>query len=241
MTRALKVAWPDPRAFADRRGDPIRLLAVSDDRDPALDHPENRDSLSPIDLVVGCGDLEPDYLSFLADAFVAPLLFVRGNHDAGAAWHAESVHVPQPLADGSVLRQGGLAVAGLSWPSLRNGRARDETGAWSQVARLMIRHAGRPPEPLLVVSHAPPRGAGDVASDPYHLGFGAYEWLARRVKPPLWLHGHTPVAASGPWHCSIGRTTFVNVTGAVLVELTPMAPGSRVESQSSARSTKSGA
>ena len=238
MTRTLTVEWPDPRAFADRGGEPIRLLAVSDDRDPALDHPENRNRLERVDLVVGCGDLEPDYLSFLADAFVSPLVFVRGNHDAGAAWNAESLHVPDPIADGAVLREAGIAVTGLSWPSLRNGRARDETGAWSQVAQLMLRHAGRPPEPLLVLSHAPPRGAGDVATDPYHVGFSAYEWLARHVKPPLWLHGHTPVAASLPWYCSRGATTFVNVTGAVLVELAPMpAPGSRARSHATSRST----
>jgi predicted phosphodiesterase len=38
----------------------------------------------------GCGDLEPNYLTILADAFVVPLVAVRGNHDRGATWNATS-------------------------------------------------------------------------------------------------------------------------------------------------------
>lgn len=34
----------------------------------------NRDRLGPIDGILGWGDLEPDYLTFLADAFVVPLV-----------------------------------------------------------------------------------------------------------------------------------------------------------------------
>ena len=46
---------------------------------------------------LGCGDLEPDYLAFLADAFKAPLLYVRGNHDRGAGWSIGAEHIPDPL------------------------------------------------------------------------------------------------------------------------------------------------
>ena len=39
-----------------------------------------------IDAVLGCGDLEPDYLCFLADAFHVPLMYIQGNHDRGVNW-----------------------------------------------------------------------------------------------------------------------------------------------------------
>jgi hypothetical protein len=221
VTRKLTLKWPDRRAFR-RPERPIRLLAVSDDPDPALDHRDNREALGPVDLVVGCGDLEPDYLAFVADAFVAPLVYVRGNHDSGGAWGAASSRIlPEPLADAVICRDAGLCLAGLSWPGEKDEGRPDELAAWGQAVRLTLRAAGRLRAPLLVLSHVPPRGSGDVAADPFHLGYDAYRWLAQRLRPPLWLHGHTPFTGSEPWHCSAGETTFVNVTGSVLVELHP--------------------
>ena len=57
MTRRLTVEWPDPEVFAARGGAPIRLLAVSDAPDPALEHEVNRQALGQLDGIVGCGDL----------------------------------------------------------------------------------------------------------------------------------------------------------------------------------------
>lgn len=222
MTRRLRVPWPDPRPFHDGR-ETFRLLAVSDEPDPALAEPSNRQALGHVDLVLGCGDLEPDQLQFVADAFVAPLLYVRGNHDRGLGWRAGRQRLPDPLPDGRYTDEGGIPVIGLSWPGVeRSLGARDESAAWFQVARTGIASLLRVAErAVIVISHAPPEGFGDVGGDAYHRGFAAYRWLMERLRPPLWLHGHTPVAAAPDWRCESGRTTLVNVTGAVLVELVP--------------------
>ena len=56
------------------------------------------------------------------------------------------------------------------------------------------------------------------------LAYGAaYRWLANRLRPPLWLHGHTALVRRGVDGRSVthGPSLFVNVTGAMLVELTP--------------------
>ena len=87
MTDRLTLPWPDSLPFVSRGGRPIRILAVSDEPDPSLDSPITRERLGPVDLIVGAGDLEPDYLGFVADAFDAPLRFIQGNHDVGPAWH----------------------------------------------------------------------------------------------------------------------------------------------------------
>jgi hypothetical protein len=55
----------------------------------------------------------------------------------------------------------------------------------------------------------------------YHRGFRGYRWLMDRLAPPLWLHGHTPLAATSDWCVEVGRTTLINATGAVVVELLP--------------------
>jgi uncharacterized protein len=214
MIRRLKLAMPARAEAAPR----VRLLAVSDERSAALEHAPNREQLGRVDAVVGCGDLEPDYLGFLADAFRAPVLLVRGNHDRGAAWDVGHRHIPTPL-DGRVERVGGLVVAGLSWPGPARGRAeRTDLGAWRQVLGLALR-ALLGSRPQILLSHVPPLGHGDDVRDPYHTGFAAYRWLCRWLRPLLWLHGHTPTAAGPHWRATLGPTTLVNVTGAVLIEL----------------------
>jgi hypothetical protein len=226
VTRRLTVAWPDHRPFEDRNGAPIRLLAVSDAVDPALDHVVNREAIGRVDAIVGCGDLEPSYLGFLADAFGAPVVYVRGNHDRGGHWSESLTHAPQPLPSGRPIDVGGITIVPFEWPGLEHDQAmRDEWRAWLDVIRaetgLIRRRLGGRSEPVLVVSHAPPRGVGDAAADPYHVGYGAYRWLLERRQPPLWLHGHTTPASVVDWRDVLGPSTVANVTGSILVELVP--------------------
>jgi hypothetical protein len=230
MIRRLTITWPDPAPFRARGGRPIRWLLVSDDEDPALGHPENRVALGPLDSIVGAGDLEPDYLGFIGDAFGVPLVFVRGNHDRGGRW-AEVVadHCPHPLPSGRVHDLDGIPVVALEWPGLRHGdRQRHDGSAWMDVCRVAVRripqNAARS-HPVAVLSHAPPRGIGDRAADAYHVGFGAYRWLLDRARPPLWIHGHVPPASVESWRLDHDRTTVVNATGAVLLQLDPPSPG----------------
>ena len=227
MIRRLTVSWPDGRPFEARAGRPIRLLAVSDEREPALEHERNLRELAPIDGVVGCGDLDPRWLAFLADRFAAPLVYVRGNHDRGGDWDERRLVVPAPLASGSRTQLAGLVVAGLEWPDVDGpGNRRQPGRAWADALRIGFGRflgwlRGRR-GPLLVVSHAPPEGAGDGADD-YHRGFAGYRWLLDRVRPPLWLHGHTTVASVDDLVVRAGPSTVVNVTGAIVVELVPPA------------------
>ncbi len=218
MIRRLNLTWPQAAAAPARREQPIRLLAVSDQVESGLEFERNRSALEPLDGILGCGDLEPDYLAFLADAFRVPLLFVRGNHDRGANWHATRGALPRAL-DGRIEQLVGLSVAGLSWPGEKRGRAiRDELAAWQQALPVALRAALRR-GPQIVISHVPPRGQGDTPGDAYHRGFAAYKWLNRRLQPLLWLHGHTALAATEHWRVDEGPTTLVNVTGAVMIEL----------------------
>ena len=85
--------------------------------------------------------------------------------------------------------------------------------------------------PVLVLSHAPPRGVGDCDSDPYHVGYAGYRWLLERVRPPLWLHGHTTPASVADWRDRLGRSVVANVTGSVIVELLPPALRQRIKAR----------
>jgi Icc-related predicted phosphoesterase len=227
VTHHIAFEWPDPAPFRDRGGAAIRLLVVSDAVDPTLTDVRNRQVLSPIDLIVGCGDLDCSDLAFIADGLNSPLIYVNGNHDSGERFSAGASYCPEPIRSTAVQHRTGLAIAGLTWPGARGERAaRSERSAWNQALSLAVRRLGKR-EPLIVISHVPPFGAGDAPDGGYHRGFRGYRWLMDRLAPPLWLHGHTPLAATSDWRVEVGRTTLVNATGAVVVELLPPKASSR--------------
>jgi hypothetical protein len=220
VTRHISVEWPDPTPFRNRDGAPIRILAVSDQLDPTLIDQRNRAGIGPIDFIVGCGDLAREDLGFIADAINAPIVYIRGNHDTNERWrHTDCC--PEASESAAVHRMAGVSLAGLAWPGLGGAHAiRSERKAWGQVLRLATRRLGRS-GPVIMFSHVPPFGAGDLPDGEYHRGFRGYRWLLERLQPPLWLHGHTPLADVTDWQSRCGETTVVNVTGAVVVDLWP--------------------
>ena len=230
MIRRLAVPWPDPRPFAGRGGRPIRFLAASDMKEPALEHAVNRDLLGSLDGILGCGDLDAEWLTFLADAFNAPLVYVRGNHDRGGEWEERPLGAPAWLEAGRIDRIAGIGIVGLGWPGVLDpGNRRRPWLAWRQslaIARRALRsRLALRREPLVVISHVPPAGIGD-APDPFHRGFGAYRWLLGLLKPPIWIHGHTTTASVERLLEQSGSTAVANATGAMLIELVPPAAGS---------------
>src|SRR5690242_709550 len=139
MIRRLRISWPDKdsKNGSENGHAAVRLLAVSDEPERAFDFERNRQDIGRIDAVLGCGDLEPDYLDFLANAFNAPLLYVRGNHDRGPNWQATGESLPETLTD-KCETIGGVGLVGLSWPGdeRKTHAIRDENAAWRQVFRL---------------------------------------------------------------------------------------------------------
>ena len=230
MIRRLSVALqdrarPGPTSYGNAsppRDRPIRILAVSDEVDASLWGHLDREALGPLDLLVSSGDLSPDYLSYLDDSLRVPFVFVMGNHDLDAAWAREAARLlPEHESGARLTEAAGLSIALLDWPGTERIRTRSqEKVAWRQVLRiwLSVKLGARPPE--IVVSHVAPDQVLDPR-DVYHRSFAAYGWLARRLRPVLWLHGHTTPASVPERVSHLGSTTSVNVTGAYLIELEP--------------------
>lgn len=234
MIRRLTVALPRrtrPGSSSNGQappGDrPIRILAVADEVDPSLWGHLDREALGPLDLLVSSGDLPPDYLSYLDDSLRVPFVFVMGNHDLDEAWAREARRLlPEHMSGAQLTEAAGLSIALLDWPGRDRIRTRSQDRiAWRQVLRLWLSVKLGAPRPEIVVSHVAPDQVLDPR-DMYHRSFPAYRWLARRLRPALWLHGHTTPASVPERITHLGPTTSVNVTGAYLIELGPaVAPG----------------
>jgi predicted phosphodiesterase len=59
----------------------LKILTVSDFEDNLLIRRVETRTLEPVDLILSCGDLDPEFLSFLRDRLDRPLFYVKGNHD----------------------------------------------------------------------------------------------------------------------------------------------------------------
>src|ERR1035441_2816216 len=111
------MAQPASRAGRPR-GPAIRVLAVSDQVDDALQ--ADLGTLRTAQLILACGDLPADYLGYLTDALDAPLAFVPGRRGPRGGLTLRAglpARLPVPEcainADGRVVDVGGLRVAGL--------------------------------------------------------------------------------------------------------------------------------
>lgn len=59
----------------------MKILAISDEESAYLWDYFDKEKLKGIDLIISCGDLAAEYLSFLTTMTSIPVLYVHGNHD----------------------------------------------------------------------------------------------------------------------------------------------------------------
>ncbi len=165
----------------------VRILSVSDFVDKTLkDRIEARD-LPSLDLIISCGDLAPEYLSFLRDRLDRPLYFIKGNHDI-----RYSVANPMGCSNihNRVVRFKTLNILGLEGSIWYNGGPNQYT---DEQMRSIIRKKWfsiwRKGGLHLVAAHAPPRHIHD-AEDRCHTGFESYLRLMKKYRPRCFIHGH---------------------------------------------------
>lgn len=172
----------------------MRILAIADQESSYLwDHFE-KSKLEGIDLIISCGDLNPNYLSFIATFTSAPVLYVHGNHDErynqtppeGCICIEDKIYVHQ-----------GIRILGLG------GSMRYKPGECQYTERQMKARVNKLKFQLLrrrgfdiLVTHAPAYQLNDGMDLP-HQGFRAFLTLLDRYRPKFFLHGHV--------HMSYGR------------------------------------
>lgn len=165
----------------------MRILTISDEECPALWDYYMPGRLSEYDLILSCGDLKAEYLSFLVTMGRCPVLYVHGNHDI-----RYSLEPPEgcDCIDDQLVIYNGLRILGLG--GCRKYHPGPHQYTEEQMRRRIRRlrwHLWRSGGVDIVVTHAPPQGLGD-AKDPAHWGFAALRELLDKYHPAFLIHGH---------------------------------------------------
>lgn len=178
----------------------------------------NPGRLEDIDVILSCGDLKPEYLSFLATFFKGPVLYVHGNHD--------SIYQQRP-PEGCICIEDRLYVhQGVRFLGL-GGSMRYKSGPHQYTQSQMTMRAVKLWPRIVkargfdvLVTHAPARNLGDSAGLP-HQGFTVFCRLMDHWRPRYMIHGHVhlnydPMAKRVRQY---GETTVVNAFEKWVVEL----------------------
>ena len=196
----------------------MKILVVSDEESPYFWENYIPGRLAEFDLIISCGDLKADYLSFLVTCARCPVLYVHGNHDTGY-----SRRPPEgcDCIDDKLVEFNGLKILGLG------GCRKYHPGAYQYPEREMRRRIRRLRFPLwrhkgvdILVTHAPAEGVGD-AEDPAHRGFQAFCEFLDKYRPKYMLHGHVHLryGQDKTRVRSYGDTTVINASERYVLEL----------------------
>ena len=196
----------------------MKILAIADEESPALWDHYMPGRLDGYDLILSCGDLKADYLTFLVTMGHARLLYVHGNHDG-----SYEVKAPEgcDCIDDQLVVYNGVRILGLG------GCLRYHDGPYQYTEKAMRRRIARLRFALwraggvdIVITHAPPRGLGD-REDPAHMGFEALRDLIDRWHPSYLLHGHVHLRYdhSLPREQVYGGTRIINASERFVLEI----------------------
>lgn len=189
----------------------MKILCVSDEECPALWTEYARNRLREYDLIISCGDLKAEYLSFLVTLARCPVLYVHGNHDTG---YAKKWPEGCDCIDGKLVEYNGVRILGLG------GCRRYHPGEQQYTDKEMRRRIRKLRFCLwrckgvdILVTHAPAEGLGDL-DDYAHRGFGAFREFLDKYRPKYMLHGHVHLRYQHDRErcVSYGDTTIINVS-----------------------------
>ncbi|MCM1043922.1 MAG: metallophosphoesterase [Candidatus Gastranaerophilales bacterium] len=198
--------------------DHLTILLLADQKSKYLYDFYNPENLKDVDLIISCGDLPPEYLSFFVTLCNVPLLYVKGNHDG------KYEHTPPEgcicIEDDIYVHQGVriLGLGGSMEYIPGAGNQFTEQKMRRRVRRLFFKlwkHKGFD----ILVTHAPAYQFNDLPDLP-HRGFAVFRELIEKYEPKFFFHGHVHANYSTKFkrRDTLGNTTVVNAFEYHIVE-----------------------
>lgn len=166
----------------------MRALVIADAESPAYwDYLDKEKFKKEIDIVISCGDLKPEYLSFLATFCKGPVLYVHGNHDV--KYDTKPPEGCECIED-TIYEYEGVRFLGLGGSMNYNGSKYQYTeGQMSRRIKKLWFSLWKKKGFDILVAHSPARGLGD-GDDLPHRGFECFRDLLDKYEPSYFFHGH---------------------------------------------------
>lgn len=198
--------------------DTIKILVLADHESKLLYDFYEPERLKDIDLIISCGDLRADYLSFFVTLCNVPLLYVRGNHDT-----KYDVKPPEGCIciEDDIYIYKGIRILGLGGsmeyiPKSRNQYSEQRMQQRVQKLKFKLwRNKGFD----ILVAHAPAYNINDLEDLP-HRGFEVFRTLMEKYEPKFFFHGHVHSNYSRSFKRTdkFGKTTIINAYEYTIVE-----------------------
>ena len=158
----------------------MKILLLADEESKYYWDYFEKSKLEGIDLIISCGDLAPQFLSFMATFAKVPILYVHGNHDA---CYDETPPDGCICIDDDVYVHEGVRIAGLGGSMCYNFGmyqfTEDEMKKRVRKLRRKIKKAGGLD---ILITHSPAFELNDSTDLP-HTGFQAFYQILDEYEP----------------------------------------------------------
>lgn len=196
----------------------MKILCVADTVEACLYGEFDAERFADVGLVLSCGDLPPEYVSFLVSATGCPVYYVRGNHDIR---YTSKPPLGAMDLHGRIVDFEGVRILGLEGSRWYNGGPNQYSDGQMRgmIRKLWPRLWFRKPVDI-IFTHAPPRGVND-REDLCHRGFPSYNRLIEQLHPQYFIHGHIHdhFTTSEARTTLVGTTKVINAYGHVVIEI----------------------
>lgn len=195
----------------------MKILLVSDKEEPYIWDFFDYERFADIELVLSCGDLKAEYLSFLVTMIKAPLYYVPGNHNRS---YINNPPEGCESADGKLITYKGIRIVGLGGCMMYNSREFQYTENQmakriNRLKRTIKKNRGFD----ILLTHAPAKGLGD-GDDLAHRGYQSFVDMLDRYSPRYFIHGHQHMSYKRqPRIIQYNNTTVVNAYGYHIIEI----------------------
>ena len=196
----------------------MKILLIADEESKIYWDFFKKEQFEGIDLIISCGDLKPEYLSFLATMTAVPVLYVRGNHDDKYEKYPPEgcICIEDQIYNFNGIRILGLGGSYLYKPGINQYTEGQMTRRVNKMFLKIKRNRGFD----ILVTHSPAKGLHD-GEDMCHRGFQIFNRLIEKYHPKYFVHGHVHMnyGRQFPREDYIGDTCVVNAFERYVIEI----------------------
>ena len=186
------------------------IMVMADEPSKRLYDYFDPEQFKDVDLIISCGDLSPEYLTFFATMCHAPVLYVKGNHDGKYAYCPPEGCI---CIDDDIYTYKGIRIMGLGGCMEYIPRSENQFTERAMSIRILklwwklFRKRGID----ILVTHAPAYQINDMDDLP-HRGFKCFRKLMDKYEPTYFVHGHVhrTYLSNFKRKVTYGKTTVVN-------------------------------